>query len=170
MECYNAYIEDNESSLLFILARTYTDQALHIVDNLRMIAKRDHTVCRSRGFSFHESGYIYLGTDRIGHAAAVQGLAETLEREELAIEENKKPTAATKANKTKGAMTWDSLNEATKAYFFELAEMIQDDVGVVVKIGLRNAPRLTNLKRVGLIAKNGKGLEVTAAGRALRNA
>ena len=152
------------------MPRTYTEQALHIVDNLQKIAKRDHTVCRSRGFSFHESGYIYLNEDRIGHAAAVQGLAATLEQEELAIEEAKKPIAAVKKSKTKGPMTWDSLNESTKAYFFQLAILIGDDVDVIVKIGLKNAPRLTNLKRVGLIAKTNKGLELTEAGRVLRDA
>lgn len=152
------------------MPRTYTEQALHIVDSLRTIAKRDHTVCRSRGFSFHESGYIYLDEDRIGHAAAVQGLAAIMEQEELAIEEAKKPTATAKKNKTKRPMTWDSLNESTKAYFFQLAILIGDDVDVMVKIGLKNAPRLSNLKRVGLIAKTKKGLEITDAGRVLRDA
>ncbi len=72
------------------MPRTYTEQALHIVDSLRKIAKRDHTVCRSRGFSFHENGHIYLDEDRIGHAAAVQSLAAVMEKEELAIEEDQK--------------------------------------------------------------------------------
>ena len=152
------------------MARTYTEQALHIVDSLQTIAKRDHTICRSRGFSFYESGYIYLGENRIGHAAAVQGLAASMEQEELAIEEGKKPAAAAKKNKTKGPMTWDSLNEVTKGYFFDLARVIGDDMDVVVKIGLVNAPRLSNLKRVGLIAKTSKGLKVTEAGRVLRDA
>ncbi len=156
------------------MPRTYTEQALHIVDSLRKIAKRDHTVCRSRGFSFHENGHIYLDEDRIGHAAAVQSLAAVMEKEELAIEEAKKPTTTAKKSKTKGPMTWDSLNENTKAYFFQLAAIIGDDVDVIVKIGLKNAPRLSNLKRVGLIAKTKnsyhQGLEITEAGRVLRDA
>lgn len=134
------------------MPRTYTEQALHIVDSLRKIAKRDHTVCRSRGFSFHESGYIYLNEDRIGHAAAVQGLAAIMEQEELAIEEAKKPSASAKRSKTKRSMTWDSLNEATKAYFFELAKEISLS-NPQPKIGLKNAPRLSNLKRAGLVVK-----------------
>ena len=152
------------------MARTYTEQALHIVDSLQTIAKRDHSICHSRGFSFHESGYIHLDGNRIGHAAAVQGLAAAIEQEELAIKEANKPAAAAKKSKTKGPMTWDSLNESTKAYFFDLARVIGDDVDVVVKIGLANAPRLSNLKRVGLIAKTDKGLEITEAGRVLRDA
>ena len=61
-------------------------------------------------------------------------------------------------------MTWDSLNEGTKAYFFELST-------VQPKIGLKNAPRLSNLKRAGLIIKiEGEkksqwSLEVTPAGK-----
>ena len=154
----------------FSMTRTYTEQALHIVDSLQTIAKRDNTICRSRGYSFHKSGYIYLDETRIGHTAAVQGLATTMEQEELAIEEINKPAVAIKKNKTKSKMTWDSLNEATKCYFFDLARLIGDDVDVVLEIGLANAPRLSNLKRVGLIAKTNKGLEITEAGRVLRDA
>ena len=149
------------------MARTYTEQALHIVDSLQKIAKRDHTVCRSRGVQFHETGYIYLDDQRIGHDAAVQALANQLEQEELAMA---KKDAPVKKEKVKGQVTWDSLNEATRAYFFELVQTV-DSGDSQPKIGLKNAPRLSNLKRAGLISKvEGEKksqwtLEVTAAGR-----
>ena len=152
------------------MTRTYTEQALHIVDSLQRIAKRDNTICRSRGVQFHESGYILSDGNRIGHDAAVQILAATLEKEERMMEEAKKPAMPAKKKSARGPMTWDSLNVATKDYFFELAKLIGDDVDVKVSIGLKNAPRLSNLKRVGLISKTKKGLEVTPAGRSLRDA
>ena len=149
------------------MARTYTEQALHIVDSLQKVAKRDHTVCRSRGVQFHETGYIYLDDRRISHSAAVQALASQLEQEELAMT---KQDAPVKKEKVKGQVTWDSLNEATRAYFFELAQRI-DSGDIQPKIGLKNAPRLSNLKRAGLIIKiEGEKksqwtLGITAAGR-----
>tara|TARA_R110002020_G_scaffold22869_3_gene76742 strand:+ start:568 stop:1026 length:459 start_codon:yes stop_codon:yes gene_type:complete len=152
------------------MPRTYTEQALDIVDSLQKVAKRDRTICRSRGIQFHENGFIFSNDQRIKHAAAVQILANSLEQEDRAIEEAKKPEPTAKKEKSKGQMTWDSLNEATKAYFFQLANLIGDDVDVVVKIGLQNAPRLSNLKRIGLVAKTKKGLEITEAGRVIRDA
>ena len=148
------------------MARTYTEQALHIVDRMQEVAKRDHTVSRSRGIEFHESGYILLDDQRIGHDAAVQALASLLEQEEQALAN---PPAASKKEKAKGQVTWDSLNEATRTYFYELAKEISLS-NTQPKIGLKNAPRLSNLKRAGLIAKiQGEkksqwSLEVTPAG------
>ena len=119
------------------MARTYTEQALHIVERMQVIAKRDHTISRSRGLQFHESGYIFLNDERIG---------------------------------IKKEVTWDSLNESTRAYFFELVKEISLS-NVQPKIGLKNAPRLSNLKRAGLIIKvEGEkksqwALEVTPAGK-----
>ena len=147
------------------MARTYTEQALHIVDRMLEVAKRDHTVSRSRGIEFHESGYILLDDQRVGHGAAVQALASLLEQEERAIEEQANPSAAPKKEKVKKEVTWDSLNEATRAYFFEIAQIIGDDKDVEVKPGLKNAPRLSNLKRAGLVIKNKKGVDLTDLGK-----
>ena len=152
------------------MARTYTEQALHIVDRMLEVAKRDHTVSRSRGIEFHESGYILLDDQRVGHGAAVQALANLLEQEERALEAQANPPAAPKKEKVKKEVTWDSLNEATRTYFFELAKEISLS-NVQPKIGLKNAPRLSNLKRAGLIIKiQGEkksqwSLEVTPAGK-----
>ena len=147
------------------MARTYTEQALHIVDRMLEVAKRDHTVSRSRGIEFHESGYILLDEQRIGHGTAVQALASLLEQEERALEAQANPPAPTKKEKIKKGVTWDSLNEATRAYFYEIAPAIGDDKNVEVKPGLKNAPRLSNLKRAGLIVKSGKGVELTDLGK-----
>ena len=144
------------------MARTYTQQALHIVDRMLVVAKKDNTVSKSRDMSFHASGHIFYGEARIGHAAAVQTMAALLEKEEKAMEEPVKTEPVAKVRKQ---MTWESLNEATRAYFYEIAQIIGDDKDVDVKPGLKNAPRLSNLKRVGLIAKSGKGVELTDLGK-----
>ena len=133
------------------MARTYTEQALHIVDRMLEVAKRDHTVSRSRGIEFHESGYILLDDQRIGHDSAVQALASLLEQEERQIEENANPPAPTKKEKSqKGQVTWDSLNEATKGLLLRTDQRDFFVEYVQPKIGLKNAPRLSNLKRAGL--------------------
>jgi len=152
------------------MARTYTEQALFIVENLSKVAKRDNTISKSRTIQFHPNGTIFIGKDKISKAAATQTLAALLEKEELAIEENSKPAKKpAKKPRSKGPMTWESLNEATKEYFFEIAKEIKDDKGVLIKPGLKNAPRLSNLKRVGVIAKTGdsKGVEITDIGKNL---
>jgi hypothetical protein len=147
------------------MARTYTQQALDIVDHLLVVAKRDNTVCRSRGVAIHPTGYIFLDDNRIGRDAAIQALASLLEQEQIAMEAADKPAKKKSAIKAPKQMTWDNLNEATRAYFHEIAKVIGDDKNVDVKPGLKNAPRLSNLKRAGLIIKNGKGVELTDLGK-----
>ena len=146
------------------MARTYTEQALHIVDRQLAVSKKDGSVARNRGIEFRPNGYIFTGTDRISKAAAVQTLAVKLEDEGKAKTEIK----ATKKTKCSG-ITWDKLNQATKDFFFELASQIyaatndcdsenghymarlgQD----IPKISLKNAPRLSNLKKAGMIEHN----------------
>lgn len=145
-----------------IMARTYTEQALHIVERQLAVSKKDGSVARNRGIEFRPNGYIFLGTDRIGKAAAVQTLAVKLEDEGKA----KAKPQATKKTKSSG-ITWDKLNQATKDFFFELASQIYaatDDVNFenghppaarlgrdIPKISLQNAPRLSNLKKAGMM-------------------
>lgn len=75
---------------------------------------------------------------------------------------------------------FDKLNAATQAFFFELCEQIMSatkDTGMTIgacigkdlpSIGLANAPRLTNLKKAGMIEKGGKGyIQLTELGRAI---
>lgn len=76
--------------------------------------------------------------------------------------------------------SFEKLNTATKDFFFELCEQIMaatKDAGMVCgakigkdipKIGLENAPRLTNLKKAGMIEKAQKGwIQLTERGRAV---
>jgi hypothetical protein len=148
------------------MTRTYTEQALHIVERQLQVSKKDGSVARNRGIEFRPNGYIFLGTDRIGKAAAVQTLAAKLEDEGKA---NILGTADQNTKTKSSGITWDKLNQATKDFFFELASQIyaatndcdsenghymarlgQD----IPKISLKNAPRLSNLKKAGMIEHN----------------
>ena len=140
------------------MARTYTEQALHIVERQLTVSKKDGSVARNRGIEFRPNGYIFAGNKRISKEIAVTTLAQTLEIES-------KPQA-TKKTKSSG-ITWDKLNQATKDFFFELASQIYaatDDVNCenghppaarlgrdIPKISLKNAPRLSNLKKAGMM-------------------
>ena len=145
------------------MTRTYTEQALHIVERQLEVSKRDGSAARNRGIEFRPNGYIFSGNTRISKQSAVQTLAAKMEIEE-------KHPAFKEAKKTKSSgITWDKLNQATKDFFFELASQIyaatndcdsenghymarlgQD----IPKISLKNAPRLSNLKKAGMIEHN----------------
>ena len=137
---------------------TLTEQALRIAERQVQVAKKDNTDAHARGVTFKPSGYIFIGTDRISLAAAVQFIAMRLE------EEQKPAPAKPKAVKAAaGPMTWDKLNQATQDFFFDLCEQIQTVTrdhsmveGVrlghdIPKISLKNAPRLSNLKKAGVL-------------------
>lgn len=93
---------------------------------------------------------------------------------------------ATRAKKNVGkpapteAWTFERLNATTQAFFYQLCEQILEATkdasatcGVQIgkdipRIGLENAPRLTNLKRAGMFEHAGKGwLQLTEYGRAV---
>ena len=140
------------------MTRTYTEQALHIVERQLTVSKKDGSVARNRGIEFRPNGYIFAGNKRISKEIAVTTLAQTLE-----IEDKPQVTKKTKSN----GITWDKLNQATKDFFFELAAEIYaatDDVDFenghppaarlgrdIPKISLKNAPRLSNLKKAGMM-------------------
>jgi len=146
------------------MARTFTEQALHIVERQLTVSKRDGSAARNRGIEFRPNGYIFAGNKRISKDIAVVTLAQTLEIEA----QSKILPQVTKKTKSSG-ITWDKLNQATKDFFFELASQIyaatndcdsenghymarlgQD----IPKISLKNAPRLSNLKKAGMIEHN----------------
>lgn len=153
-------MEGKEPSPLENMTRTLTltEQALRIAERQVKVAKRDNTDAHARGVTFKPSGYIFIGSDRVSFEAAVQFLAVKLE------EELKPAPAKTKAAKAvAGPMTWEKLNQATQDFFFDLGEQIQTVTqdhsmvqGVrlghdIPKISLKNAPRLSNLKKAGLL-------------------
>lgn len=162
------------------MARTYTEQALHIVDRQLAVSKKDGSVARNRGIEFRPNGYIFAGTTRISKEIAVTTLAKQIEIEA-------KPQV-TKKSKSSG-ITWDKLNQATKDFFFELAAEIfaaTEDVDYengrpacarlgrdIPKISLKNAPRLSNLKKAGMVesikgtnAKSERWISLTEQGLA----
>jgi hypothetical protein len=144
------------------VARTFTEQALHIVERQLQVSKKDGSVARNRGIEFRPNGYIFAGNKRISKDDAVITLAKLIEIEAQA----KILPQATKKTKSSG-ITWDKLNQATKDFFFELASAIYaatDDVNFenghppaarlgrdIPKISLKNAPRLSNLKKAGMM-------------------
>ncbi len=66
-----------------LMAKTYTEQALIIVERQLKVAAQDHTPACNRGISFTPKGYILLSDGRrIGKADAVQMLAAILEAED----------------------------------------------------------------------------------------
>ena len=140
------------------MTRTFTEQALHIVERQLQVSKKDGSVARNRGIEFRPNGYIFAGNKRISKDDAVITLAKLIEIEA-------KPQVTKKAKSS--GITWDKLNQATKDFFFELAAEIfaaTEDVDYengrpacarlgrdIPKISLKNAPRLSNLKKAGMM-------------------
>ncbi len=152
-----------------------------IVERQLKVAAQDLTPARNRGFNFTVKGYILLDDGRrIGKAEAIQTLAAVLEQEDLAASA---PVIKAKGQPKRTDFTWDRLNEATHEFFFRLCEDIQTytkDAGMTspapidqLRIGLANAPRLSNLKKAGLVIsvegakKSHKWLRLTDSGRQL---
>lgn len=139
-----------------IMTRTYTEQAIHIIERQLKVAKRDGGVATNRHLKFTSKGYILTKDGRrISSSAAVQMIAAALEAEETA------KRTPNKNDQTQANLTWDKLNQATKDFFIALCEQMQEhtkDAGMttpapvkLLSIGLKNAPRLTNAKKCGLI-------------------
>lgn len=159
---------------------TYTERALQIATRQQAVAKRDDTKASSRGVTFTPGGYCYIGETRISFESAVQHIAVALETEDTPA------LIPTKTIKTPaGPMSWDKLNQATKDFFFSLCEQIevaeQDPNSPVAvrlghdtpKINLVDAPRLSNLKKCGLVEtyagekKTYKMIRLTEQGQAI---
>jgi hypothetical protein len=154
------------------MARTATDQALYIIERGITVAAKDDVAFTNRCIKVSPKGYFYINGQRCNQAEAVQALAHYINEEAM------EPAAIKRTG-----FDWNSLNPATQALFFELAEMIlgaTQDAGykVAARIGhdipsisKSNQPRLTNLKKAGVIAsvagtvKSHKMLQITDAGR-----
>ena len=163
------------------MAKTATQQALDLITRWAKVAERDGTPAGGHGIKVTPKGrYTNLDGTRIGHDQAVQIVAAALNTEALP------PVKAPKAPKTPtGPMTWDKLNQNTKDFFFRICEEIQTatqdhDMTCPVRlgrdiphIGLVDAPRLSNLKKVGVIRsyegekKTHKMLVLTELGQAI---
>ena len=152
-----------------------------IVERQLVVAKRDNCTATHRGLVFTPKGRIYThGGGRIGIESAVQFMAAKIEQEDLNTSAS---TPKIKGQPSRTDFTWDRLNEATHEFFFRLCEDIQTytkDAGMTcpapidqLRIGLTNAPRLSNLKKAGLVIsvegakKSHKWLRLTDSGRQL---
>jgi hypothetical protein len=142
---------------------SYTESALFYTERLAEVSKRDNTTANCHGVVFHPNGRILYNKKRIKKADAVQTIAAILESEDQML--NQKNSPVNRPSQA-GPLTWDRLNQATKDFFFELAGQIMDETfdadfengqhGArlgkdIPKISLKNAPRLSNLKKAGLL-------------------
>ena len=158
---------------------TYTERAQAIIDRLVQVARKDGSAASTRGISISPKGYFTYVNIRISREQAIQRLADFFEHEENA------PAQAESQRKVSGKITWDSLNQATKDFFFELGEQIasatqdhNNSIAVrlghdIPKITPQNQPRLTNLKKAGVVSsfngatKSHKMIQLSEQGQAI---
>lgn len=158
-----------------------TETAIKMLERQLAVANRDGSGgTRKVRITIEKNGaprYMYEGK-RISGDKAVQIVAQALaEEEEVANPTGKK----TPAHVNRTNFDFDRLNEATRDYFFELADQIKTAKGnykAAVRIGhdiptfgKQNQPRVTNLKKAGMLAsvagevKSHKMVQITDAGR-----
>lgn len=145
------------------MTKSATEQAITIIERGLTVAKRDGSTFQSRNVKVSPKGYFFINGQRCSQADATQALAHVLNEEakaELKALEEAKPGQRVRV---KGPMTYESLNQATRDFFFALAEQIQTAtsdaankvparIGVQIpKITPQNQPRLTNLKKAGVV-------------------
>lgn len=151
------------------MPQTETERAIDLLARWAEVATRDNTPAGGYGVKVTPKGrYTDLTGSRIGHERAIQIIVSAMEDRSILV--------------TPKAMTWEKLNPATQEFFFKLAEDIQTasqsaDMSIAVRLGhdipkirLQDAPRLSNLKKAGLIhtstglLKSHKMIVVTEAG------
>lgn len=164
---------------------TATEQAIRIIERGLTVAARDNAPFTSRNVKVSPKGYFFVNGQRCSQADATQALAYVLNEEakaEIAALENAKPGKRVRAA---GPMTFESLNKATQDFFFELGEQIQtvtqdanNSIAArlghdIPKIDAKNQPRLSNLKKAGVIEsvtgekKTHKLIRLTERGQAI---
>jgi hypothetical protein len=114
---------------------------------------------QGHGITCSEKGYFFQAGQRIGKERALEIL---------------------RSLQQPAAWSFEKLNTATQAFFYQLCEQIQaatHDASMacaarigkdIPNIGLANAPRLTNLKKAGVIERGERGwVQLTELGRAM---
>lgn len=147
------------------------------LDEVVLAAEYSQTNVEYRGVTCTPSGYFYAAGKRISLDRAIELIAEPAPAPEA------EPAPAPRQPKRTG-FAWDSLNQATQDLFFGLCEAILEqtrdhDLSTPVRLGhdiakvpLVDAPRLTSLKKAGLVetvageVKSYRYLRLTDAGRA----
>jgi hypothetical protein len=144
------------------------------------VAKKDNTTFTTRTIKISPKGYFSWEGIRVSRNDAIEKLAIILEQESKPLVVPAKPKKRVPAGTF---WTWDSVNKATQDYFYELCEQMMEisrdaSNGCPVRTGRdylfispQNQPRLTNLKKCGVIRsitgekKSHKMLVLTAVGR-----
>jgi hypothetical protein len=154
-----------------------TVQPTDLIKRWTTVAQRDNTPAGGYGVKVHPSGRFSIDGTRCTEEAALAYIQSKLEAPMTeAIKQTKEPKRT--------GFAWDNLNQATKDLFFRICEEIQTAtqdhsmvvaarLGEAVKVPLTDAPRLTNLKKAGLLEtiegekKSHKMLRLTDGGRAV---
>jgi len=153
-----------------------TVQPADLIKRWTTVAQRDNTPAGGYGVKVHPSGRFSIDGTRCTEEAAFAHIQSKLE-----APMTQTPAKQTKEPKRTG-FDWDNLNQATRDLFFRICEEIQaatEDysmlaaarLGTDIKIPLTDAPRLTNLKKAGVLEtiegekKSHKMLRLTVAGR-----
>jgi hypothetical protein len=155
---------------------TALEKAIALMDRWTKLAKQDDTMAGGYGVKISPKGYIScdITGNRIGYEAACAIVAHAVNEKARPVTGSVQPTIG-----------YDKLNEATQAFFVTLCEQVMTATGDasliqsvrlghdIPKISPQNSPRLTNLKKAGLVCTtpgvvaSHKMLEITPEGRDL---
>jgi hypothetical protein len=149
------------------------------LDEAVLAAEFSQTKVEFCGVTCTPSGYFYAQGRRIGLEAAEAIVAQAQAEAAATVVNEDVIEAPAKRQPKRTGFTWSSLNAATQALFYKVGLVIeqQEDghgamLGTDLHIPLAEAPRLTNLKKAGLletvegIRKSHRILVLTAAGKA----
>ena len=153
---------------------TALERAIALMDRWIKLAKQDNTLAGGYGVKVNPTGYIYCDVEskRISYDAACAIVAHAINEKARPVTGSIQPTTS-----------WDKLNDATQAFFLTLCEQVMTATGDasliqaarlghdIPKVSPQNSPRLTNLKKAGLVCTtpgavaSHKMLEITPEGR-----
>ena len=140
-----------------------------LLDQWATIAARDGVSCGGYGVRVTPQGGLQTGTTtNLDREDAIRMI--NTGRDQSAAQAPAPTPKPTVAKAAPGPLTWDRLNEATQAFFYELVDGLPDGewTGPLPKVTLQVAPRLTMLKRAGVLTTEGKRtktLIITAEGQ-----
>lgn len=156
-----------------------TVQPSDLIKRWTTVAQRDGTPAGGYGVKVHPSGRFSIDGTRCTEEAALAHI----QAQQAPVMTEAQTTARKEPQRT--GFTWENLNQATQDLFFELCRLIQNANNLeapvrlghdIPKVALTDAPRLTNLKKAGLLEtidgekKSHRMLRITEAGIAQFNA
>lgn len=128
-----------------------------LLDQWATIAARDGVSCGGYGVRVTPQGELQTGTTtNLDREDAIRMINTGRDQTAAPTPAPAPKPAAAKA--VPGPLVWDKLNEATQAFFYELVNGLPDGEwsGPLPKVSLQVAPRLTMLKRAGVLTTEGK--------------